>query len=164
MTETEGADEVIDAVDRHLDAAGSVDRAAGPLGVYLAWCANLGLLSESFSRGAETDLVRVRMRDMMPGEFLVKAGAGALRAADLTTEGLEFTRRCYPGYVEAYAAALEVPPGAIYKVADSWENYDRVAPELTRQLYGRRHMHAERTASRLAEGLVKRLADWWRGR
>jgi hypothetical protein len=128
-------DAVFDDIDRHMTGAGSIDRAAGPLGVYLAWCANLGLLAEAFATAHERELVRLKMRDMRPGEFLIRAAAGTLRFADLNEVGSEFTRRYYQRYVGDYAEALEVAPEAIYEQADTWENYDRVAPGLTRQLY-----------------------------
>jgi hypothetical protein len=129
--------DVIDDIDRHMDEAGSIDRAAGPLGVYLAWCANLDLVSDTLKERFAGEVVRLRMRDLKPGEFLIRATAGSLRCEHLNDAGLVFTQRYYAGYLDDYAAALNVEATSIYEVEDSWENYDRVAPELTRQLYQR---------------------------
>lgn len=137
-----GAD-VIDDIDRHMGEAGSIERAAGPLGVYLAWCANLGLLSDKLNQGIEGEVVRLRMRDLRPVEFLIKATAGSLRREHLNEVGLQFTERYYAGYLDDYAAALNLEGSSIYDVEDSWANYDRVAPELTRRLYRRRRKRAK---------------------
>lgn len=131
---------VIDDIDTHLVEAGSIDRAAGPLGVYIAWCANLNLLSEALHREHEREIVRLRMRDLKPGEFLIRAIAGTLRRAHLNDQGLDFSERYFEHYLDDYAAALDVARDGVYNVEDSWDNYDRVAPVLTREFYrpGRR--------------------------
>jgi hypothetical protein len=137
-----GAD-VIDDIDRHIDEAGSIDRAAGPLGVYLAWCANLDLLSDRLTQGIAGEVVRLRMRDLRPVEFLIRATAGSLRREHLNDVGLQFTERYYAEYLDDYAAALNLDASSVYDVEDSWANYDRVAPELTRRLYRRGRKRAK---------------------
>lgn len=135
--------EVIDDIDRHVGEAGSIDRAAGPMGIYLAWCANLDLLSDGLKQGIAGEVVRLRMRDLKPVEFLIKATAGTLRREHLNEVGLRFTERYYARYLDDYAAALNLEASSIYDVEDSWDNYDRVAPELTRRLYRRRGQRAK---------------------
>ncbi len=143
MSGTGALDEIIDDIDRHMGDAGSIDRAAGPLGVYLAWCANLDLVSDALKQHFAGEVVRLRMRDLKPVEFLIKATAGTLRSEHLNEAGLEFTERYYAGYIDDYAAALNIEASSVYDVEDSWENYDRVAPELTRQLYRRGRKRAK---------------------
>lgn len=150
MSGTGALTDVIDDIDRHMGEAGSIDRAAGPLGVYLAWCANLDLLSDEVKQHFAGEVVRLRMRDLKPVEFLIKVTAGSLRNEHLNEAGLEFTERCYAGYIDDYAAALNIEVSSVYDVEDSWENYDRVAPELTRQLYRRKHPRRR-----------KRTKRWW---
>ena len=81
MSSATGTGAVVDDIDRHMSEAGSIDRAAGPLGVYLAWCVNLSLVSDAFVAEHESELVRLKMRDMRPGEFLIRAAAGTLEEA-----------------------------------------------------------------------------------
>jgi hypothetical protein len=143
MNGTGASADVIDDIDRHMGEAGSIARAAGPLGVYLAWCANLDLLSDELKQGIAGEVVRLRMRDLRPVEFLIKATAGSLRREHLNEVGLQFTERYYAEYLDDYAAALNLEASSVYDVEDSWANYDRVAPELTRRLYRRGRKRAK---------------------
>ena len=47
---------LIDSIDNHLAEAKEFDRAAVPMGMYLAWCVNLGLVSEEVLREQSPDL------------------------------------------------------------------------------------------------------------
>jgi hypothetical protein len=123
---------VYDSVDRHLAAAGSVDRAAIVPGIYLAWCVNLGLESVQLRDTAERALLRVRMRDLTGSELLVSACAGVLAAESLNEAGQRFTERYYVNYSRDFEAAL----GSLYDAADDWSTYDRIAPILTRSYLG----------------------------
>ena len=143
MNGTGASADVIDDIDRHMGEAGSIARAAGPLGVYLAWCANLDLLSDRLKQSVAGEVVRLRMRDLRPVEFLIKATAGSLRREHLNEVGLQFTERYYAEYLDDYAAALNLEASSVYDVEDSWANYDRVAPELTRRLYRRGRKRAK---------------------
>ena len=154
MSGTDVIVDVIDDIDRHMADAGSIDRAAGPMGVYLAWCANLDLLSDMLKQRFEDEVVRLRMRDLKPVEFLIRATAGSLRNEHLNEAGLEFTERYYAGYIDDYAAALDIEVASVYDVEDSWENYDRVAPELTRHLYGDKYRDKYRRGR-------NRAKHWW---
>jgi len=121
----------IDDLDRHLPAAGSIDRAAVPLAMYLAWCANLHLLSAAFQRTHELTLTRLRYRDLSPAEFLTTCTGGYLEASDLSDEGRAFTEAFYPHYPAALRAAFGED---VYDVPDDWPHYDRIAKSLTREL------------------------------
>jgi hypothetical protein len=123
--------EVIDSLDRHLGAAGSIERAAVPLGMYVAWCANLHLLSAAFQRDHEAALVRLRYRDLSPVEFLTATGDGSLASGDLSEDGLAFTRDYYDGYLAEFGETFDSDP---YAVKDDWAHYDRIAAVLTARL------------------------------
>jgi hypothetical protein len=120
----------IDDLDRHLPAAGSIDRAAVPLAMYLAWCANLQLLSAGFQRTHELALTRLHYRDLSPAEFLTATTSGSLDATDLSDEGRTFTEVFYPHYPAAFRAVFG---DDVYDVPDDWPHYDRIAKTLTRE-------------------------------
>ncbi|MGE0625924.1 MAG: hypothetical protein AB7I04_09450 [Pseudomonadales bacterium] len=121
----------IDDLDRHLPDAGSLHRAAVPLGMYLAWCGNLHLLSAGFQQTHELALTRLRYRDLSPAEFLTACSGGHLDAADLSDEGRAFTEAYYADYLSEFRETFGCDP---YDVSDDWPHYDRIAPVLTRHL------------------------------
>lgn len=122
---------VHDDVGRHLAAAGSFERAAVPLGMYVAWLANHHLLSTSFAEQSAALVTRVRMRDVTGSELAVAGCGGVLESAHLNPEGEAFTARYYPGYLDDFRAEFGDDP---YAVKDDWTHYDRIAPRLTRAL------------------------------
>jgi hypothetical protein len=152
--------EVIDSLDRHLEAAGSIERAAVPLGMYLAWCANLHLVSPAFQEHHQDALVRLRYRDLSPAEFLTATGDGSLAGADLSEEGLEFTRDYYAQYLDDFRHTFD---GALYSVKDDWSHYDKIAAVLTRRFMKTKgHRPARREARGEREPGRKRWWQVWR--
>ena len=127
--------ETLDDLDRHLAQASTIDRAAVVPGVFLAWCANLDLLDRGFVQAHERELVRVRMRDMTPGEFFVKTAGHRLGLELLSESGRRFAIDHYPDYPAEFANAVGVARDAIYSVKDGWDAYDQVAKPLTAAYY-----------------------------
>ena len=125
-----------DDIDRHVALAGGIDRAATPIGMYLAWCVNLSLVSEELLATADREVLRVKLREITGAELLIKGCHGRLSSEHLTPAGRDFTTRRYPEYLAEYARTFAVAPDEIYGVANTWDNYDRVAPRLTRWLLG----------------------------
>lgn len=109
--------------------AGSLARAAVPLGMYLAWCANLQLISGRFQQDHEDALLRLRYRELSPAEFFTATTTGALEPAQLSPSGADFSRAYYHRYMDDFRATF--PEGA-YAVRDDWAHYDRIASVLTR--------------------------------
>lgn len=142
----------IDDLDRHLPAAGSIDRAAVPLGMYLAWCGNLHLLSAAFQQTHELALTRLRYRDLSPAEFLTACSGGHLDAEDLADEGRAFTEAYYPGYLAEFRATFGGDP---YDVRDDWAHYDRIATVLTR------HLMAWKRGGKTGTGTAAGDRKWW---
>lgn len=144
----------IDDLDAHLAAAGSIERAAVPLGMYLAWCGNLHLLSAGFQQTHELALTRLRYRDLSPSEFLTTCTGGHLDAADLSDEGRAFTEAYYAGYPDDFRETFGGDP---YSVRDDWTHYDRIATVLTR-----RFMTWKQDGRRRRTDRPRRR--WWRRR
>ena len=123
---------VYDDIDAHYAHAGSIERAATPLGMYLAWCVNLSLVSDELRAAAGRELLRVQIREITGAELLIKACHGRITSQHLNAAGQDFTMRRYREYLAAYATTFGVAADAIYSVEDTWDHYDRIAPQLTR--------------------------------
>jgi hypothetical protein len=128
---TGAREEIYDDIGLHLAEARSFDRAAVPLGMYLAWCANHQLLSTAFRERAAGLVMRVQFRDITGSELLVAGCGGVLAAEHLSSEGRAFTEHYYPGYLREFCMVFGPDP---YAVRDDWDHYDRIAPKLTRAL------------------------------
>lgn len=122
-----------DDLDQHLPAAGSIERAAIPMGMYLAWCVNLNLVSVELMERAEQAVLRVRYREITGSELLVAGCGGALDSRWFNPAGIAFCDRYYERYLDDYRGVFG---NAIYAVSDDWDHYDRLAPVLTEHLYG----------------------------
>ena len=132
---------VIDDVGRHLPEAGSFDRAAVPLGMFVAWLAQHQLLSAGVSEAAGSLVTRVRLREVTGSELLLAGCGGVLEAEHLSAEGLAFTEHYYARFLDDFRATFGAD---VYAVADDWAHYDRLAPRITAALMdfrgqGRRH-------------------------
>ena len=126
---------VYDDLDRHLAAAGSIERAAVPMGMFLAWCVNLNLISSDLLDAAEESILRLRYREITGSELLLRGCGGTLDSRWFSEAGVAFCDRYYARYLDDYR---EVFGDAIYDVKDDWAHYDRLAPLLTEHLFGRK--------------------------
>ena len=106
------------------------------MGMYLAWCVNLNLISAELTEIAEEGVLRVRYREITGSELLISGCGGVLDSRWFTTAGVEFCERHYVGYLDDYRLVFG---DDIYAVRDDWSHYDQIAPLLTKRLYaGRR--------------------------
>lgn len=151
----------VDDLDRHLPAAGSIERAAVPMGMYLAWCANLELLDPAFRATHESAVLRLRYRDLTPAQFLTATCGGRIDESVLNEEGRAFTRAYYDRYLEDFRATFGAE---VYAVADDWPHYDRIARLLTRRYLGEfRGMTGDkRSADRGAADDGRKWWQFWR--
>lgn len=140
--------ELLDDIGWHVDVARSLDRAAVMPGVFFAWCVNLNLIDRAFLEEHEREVLRLRYRDLTPGEFFVRAAAGRLALGHLTERGRSFARDHYEDYPAEFASAMGVAIDAVYDVKDSWDSYDAVAKRLTAAYFAFAHAghqpHAKR--------------------
>ena len=125
--------DIIDELSAHLEVAGAPDRAAMHIGVFLAWCVNHDLVSETLKRQHADLLLKVRVRELDGSELLVRIAAGQLLRELLSETGQRFTDKYYGNYLADYAEALGLDPDCPYGVEDSWSAYDLVAPVLTKR-------------------------------
>lgn len=149
---------LIDHVDRHLPAAGSLARAAVVPAMYLAWCGNLHLLSPAFQEVHGELLTRLRYRDLSPAEFFTGVTDGAMDTDMLSGEGRAFTEQYYPEYLSDFGSVFG---DDVYGVKDDWAAYERIAGLLTRRFMtfrdgGRQALH------RAGTGAGRRWWQVWR--
>jgi len=142
---------VYDDLDHHIAAAGSIERACVPMGMYLAWCANLHLISEQLQQSCETLLLRLRYREVTGSELLVAGCAGRLTSDCLNAQGNQFTDRYYATFLDDFRAVFGED---IYGVADDWAHYDQLSRILTR--------HYMVGAEKSRGGFGRRGSKWWK--
>ncbi len=137
-----------DTVDAHLPAAGALHRAVLPMAWYLAWCAQHQLLSDVAVQAAGDSLLRLRYREISPGEFFVPLAAGELEASLFSSAGQQFTEQHYAAFLEHVNALFGE---ALYRQQDNWDTYALVAPFLSARLHGK-----TRATNKEQEG------RWWK--
>lgn len=149
---------IYDSIDEHLKLAGEFDKAAIPMGMYLAWALNLGLLRQELVREHQQLMTRVRMQDAKGSELLMALG-GNLDETLFSERGNRFAGNYYPRYMIDYASVFGRDP---YLVEDTWSNYDKIAKWLTKELLGDIPLSTSvvnivKSGSRTALNLVKSL-------
>ncbi len=124
-----------DTLDNHLKDSSDIGRAVVPMGMLLAWCVNLGLISREFEQANERAVLRVRMQEI-PGSELLIASGGDLQRDLFSEAGQRFLDGYYPRYLEEFCSVFNVSMGEQYGVRESWDNYAKLAQHLTRVYMG----------------------------
>jgi len=127
------------------DATMSYDRAdydpprfAVRIAFFIAWAMLNGLEGPLHQEDDQELLGQLRRREITPRKFLEIACDDKLWEADLSDEGNAFARVYYLGrpgvaYFDDYEQVLVAASTDLRAVADSWENYDKIAPLITRR-------------------------------
>jgi hypothetical protein len=104
------------------------------IGMFVAWCVLNGMVGDVHTEDFPEELQALRDREITPGSWLIKACDGKFIEEDLNEEGNAFAREFFDakgaGYLEEYTATLCDSCGTLYHVADTWENFDRLAPVI----------------------------------
>jgi len=114
--------------------------AATHIGMFLAW-AVLNDLENDFHRQHSAELlVRLRRREITGRQFFEAACKEQFAEKDLNPEGNEFAEYYYRdnagergAYFTDYKKVLAKDLPGFWHVADVWENYDKLAPVITRR-------------------------------
>jgi len=102
------------------------------IGMFLAWA----ILRRRISARHEPGVLAVRRRTATGRDYLFAACEGALREEDLDEEGAAFARVYYQdghgnirrdGYLADYERVLGGELKDLYRVADTWPNFDLLA-------------------------------------
>ncbi|WP_368865414.1 DUF7832 domain-containing protein [Stenotrophomonas maltophilia] len=107
------------------------------IGMYLAWLLLQGMANEELAEDAEEDLQALRERRTTPGRFLLEYSDGKFVDDLISDEANTFTAAYYDledgQYLEDYEEQLGADVPDLYHVADTWENFDRLAPVIARR-------------------------------
>lgn len=130
------------------------------IGMFLAWCILNGLSGEFHDEESPEALKAVRERRMTGREFLQQMCDEKLWEEDLNDEGNRFAKAYYSGadgkgygtYLSDYEDLLSKGLPSTYHVADTWENYDKLAARISK-----RHAEFLKPASRSGSFLSRFL-------
>jgi len=134
------------------------------IGMFLAWCIMNNLQGEFHDRESAGGLEAVRERGITGREFLMAECDEKFGDEDLDEEGNRFARAYYEitqekeeaSYLSDYERILSPGLPSLYHVADTWENYDMIAPVISA-----RYQHW-RTTGNLGDPSVEPKKSWWR--
>jgi hypothetical protein len=121
----------IDRTDWHTDTLpeGVPEDAAGThIGMFLAWAILNRRMAAAYEEQNKAMLDKVRARTMTGPQYLLTERDGKLIEGDLDPDTLAFAQQCYgKHYFSDYERAVAANLPSIFHVADTWENYDKVA-------------------------------------
>ena len=142
-----------DSLDAHLPLAEDIASASVPMGLLLAWCANMHLLSGPVVQEHERLILRVRFEEATGSELLIACG-GALSRELFSQQGQRFLDDFYPGYMDMFRCVFG---DDCYAVKDNTDNYRKLAKMLTQRYMGK--VRPQRNAR---TGLIGKLTNWFR--
>src|SRR5260370_14378139 len=106
------------------------------IGMFLAWAIMNGLEGDLHKQESAPALRAVRSRSMTGRQFLFDECDEKFTAEDLSEEGNVFAAVYYAPedspYMSDYERVLGGGVPTLYHVADTWENYDKIAPVISR--------------------------------
>jgi hypothetical protein len=114
--------------------------AATHIGMFLAWAVLCGLESNFHRQHSAEALVKLRRREITGRQFFEAACNERFSERDLSEEGNAFARYYYTdeagqrgAYFADYRQVLAAGLPSFWHVADNWDNYERIAPVITRR-------------------------------
>lgn len=120
------------------------DRAGTHIAMFLGWAITRELIAAAHREdpSAAWYAARVRSRERTARDFLIDLCRNRLTEADLAPEAAEFATTYYSRYLQDYARVFP-EAASIYDVAETWENFDRIATILDRRLAQFRRWRAQ---------------------
>lgn len=128
----------IDRADWHYGGDFPVDlpieNGATHIGMYLTWIIKNNLQSEFLDEEMPEAINDLRKRKISGRDFLLDYCDEKFTEEELSQEGLAFTEDYYSeDYISDYEATLADGLASIYYVENSWENYDKIAPAISKR-------------------------------
>ncbi len=124
----------IDKADWHADTIPAdlpEEAAATHIGMFVAWAILRGCLAQAHEQESTESVDAVRARTMTGRAFFLTHCDAKLTERDLTPECVAFAVRYYSKhYFADYERTLCAELPSMYHVADTWENYDKMASVL----------------------------------
>lgn len=116
-------------------------------GMFVAWALLSGLGGELHTEEFPDDLEKLRRREITPGANFLRVCDGKFTDEDLNEIGNRFAADYFDlstgEYLEDYEEILGDDVEEIYRVADTWENYDLLKPVLDERFRDWRENQAE---------------------
>lgn len=114
------------------------ENGATHIGMFLAWAINNNLEGDLHRDDSVEALADVRQRRITGRDFLINECDEKFWEEDLNDLGNAFAQEYYSGettlYYDDYIETLCDGDGdKIYYVADTWENYDKLAPVISQR-------------------------------
>jgi len=105
------------------------------IGFFLAWAIINNLVGEFHKEESKESILAVRNRKMTGRDFLEKECDEKFWEEDLNEEGNLFAKVYYEGniYFSDYESTLAGGLPTLYHVENTWENYDKIAPIISRR-------------------------------
>ena len=114
----------------------SADQAFVHTGLFLGWIIDSELYSEDFATSLAAEIDQFKGR-RLTGPGVYRSGDGVFMDEMLNPEGLEFTTEYFDfqtgKYLQDYEKLFADGLPSMYHVQDTWENYDRLKPQLDKQ-------------------------------
>ena len=114
--------------------------AATHIGMFLAWAALHGLLNDFHEQRSPDLSAKLRERHITGRQFFEVACKEQFAEKDLNVEGNAFAQYYYRdtagergAYFTDYKKVLASVLPSFWHVADTWENYERIEPVITRR-------------------------------
>ncbi len=113
------------------------DQAFVHTGMYLGWVIDAGLYSEEFASDFMKEIAQFKSRELT-GPGVYQSADGVFLDEMLNPEGIDFTTTYFDfekgKYLADYEKLLIADLPSMYHVQDTWENYDRLKPQLDLRL------------------------------
>lgn len=114
--------------------------AATHIGMFLAWAALHGLLNEFHEKQSPELVAKLRGRQITGRQFFEAACKEQFAEKDLTVEGNAFAEHYYRdasgercAYFADYKKVLARGLPSFWHVADTWQNYDKIAAVIDKR-------------------------------
>jgi hypothetical protein len=125
--------------------------AATHIGLFLSWIILHGLENAFHQQHSAELLAKVRRREITGRQFFEAACQGKFTERDLSPEGNAFAEFYYSdaagqrgAYFEDYKKALAAGLPSFWHVADTWQNYDKLAAIIDRRYDAWKHRPRKR--------------------
>ena len=109
------------------------------IGMFLTWAILQGLAGKFHLEHSPGPLEQLRQRTITPAQFLIRACGEKFTDQDLSEEGNAFAKAYFKSenrridYLNDYQDTLGYAGPSVYHVADTWENYDLLAPVIQKR-------------------------------
>ncbi|MEM7690495.1 MAG: hypothetical protein AAF291_15885 [Pseudomonadota bacterium] len=114
------------------------ENGATHIGMFVAWALLNGLQGPEYDDEMADALAALQNRTATPGEWVLEHCDGKFIDADLNDQGNAFAQAYYEAggtladYINDYGGVLDTEP-TLYHTADSWENFDKLAPVISQR-------------------------------